>query len=147
MWVYKSHRDSSGFCWARPALSLSSLRGSRLNPDSSRRCPDSLRLAHFHLGYGRGTTRCWYGWNVDGLQWRSSQDDRIWNGIWFYVGEIRSHDLCVAWYNYLAYTWVVASITFHPIVIAQHYTFLCVWVQFWLVDWGLMDISNRTKNM
>ena len=39
-----------------PALSLLSLRGLRPSLDLSRRCPDSSRLVHFYLGYGRGAT-------------------------------------------------------------------------------------------
>ena len=56
MWVHKSPCDSSGFAELARPLASRRFRGSRRSPGSSCRCPDSSRLTHFHLGYGRGAT-------------------------------------------------------------------------------------------
>ena len=56
MWVHKSPRDSSGFGELARPLASCRFRGSRPSPGSLCRCPDSSRLVHFYLGYGRGTT-------------------------------------------------------------------------------------------
>ena len=75
-WVHKSPRDSFGFAEFISALSLLSLRGSCPSHGSSRRCPGSSRLVHFHF-------RLW------GATWEGSWDF-FFKIVLFYFGGVGS---------------------------------------------------------